>query len=359
MLLRCLPRGGWMLLCGAAGAQSFNVDVGDAASLPSASYGAAALSPGSWNWQLTLDRFDIQDVHGTTTAVDLYLGFGCPGTFSCDLPSTTGDDGRLMDDGHLCGQVNGFFDQLANGRYLVYTYVLVACGTAPPQRVNVPGSVEGDQILSGTWPGAFVLGGNYARHTVTVASGSIAVNVTSTGVGDGHVNGFQLVRIDDPTLPGIPQCFGDGSGAACPCGNSGQAGNGCQNSTGTGGAHLYTTGATSPDTVVLQCFGELPSALTIFLQGNATLPPAAFGDGLRCAGGILKRLYVKSASGGVAAAPAQGDPSITARSAALGDPIQAGERRYYQTYYRDSNPSYCPAPQGNTFNASHVVKIVW
>jgi len=163
------------------------------------------------------------------------------------------------------------------------------------------------------------------------------------------------------TSPGIPMCFGDGSLATpCPCANFGAAGHGCQNSSLTGGAILGCDGTTVPDTVVLFAAGERPSALTIFLQGTQTLTAGVvFGDGLRCASGTLKRLYVKNASGGAASAPAPGEPSITARSAALGDPIAPGTRRYYQTYYRDSNAVFCPPPQGNTFNSSNAVKIVW
>jgi hypothetical protein len=66
--------------------------------------------------------------------------------------------------------------------------------------------------------------------------------------------------------------------------------------------------------------------------------------------GTLKRLYVKSASGGACAAPLQGDPSITARSAALGAPILPGDTRYYQVYYRDSAAAFCPP---ETFNATN------
>ena len=122
-----------LLLAPSAAAQSFNVDVGNATSLPSGSYGAAALSPGFWNWQLTLDRSDIKEVHGAPTDVDLYLGFGCPATFACTDPSLVGQEALLMVDGHNCGQVNAFFDQLANGQYLVYTYVFMSCHFMAPQ----------------------------------------------------------------------------------------------------------------------------------------------------------------------------------------------------------------------------------
>ena len=71
------------------------------------------------------------------------------------------------------------------------------------------------------------------------------------------------------------------------------------------------------------------------------------------------RLYVKNAASGLVHAPEPGEPSITARSAALGDPIPPGERRYYQVYYRDPGPAFCPPPAGSTFNATNALKVVW
>jgi hypothetical protein len=110
---------------------------------------------------------------------------------------------------------------------------------------------------------------------------------------------------------------------------------------------------------VLTSSGELPLVLTVFIQGTSTVGPFLYGDGLRCTGGALKRLYSKNASGGVASAPEGGEPSITARSATLGDPLYPGFVRRYQTYYRDPNPMFCPSPSGSTFNASNAVSITW
>jgi hypothetical protein len=155
-------------------------------------------------------------------------------------------------------------------------------------------------------------------------------------------------------------CFGDGTLARCPCGNEGLPGHGCDNSHATGGARMLATGTTQPDTIVLHASGELPSVLSIFLQGNALVPgSASFGDGLRCVSGSLKRLYVKNASAGVVAAPGPGDPSITTRSAALGDPIAPGATRYYQTYYRDPNLAFCPSSQGDSWNVTNGVIVDW
>jgi hypothetical protein len=152
---------------------------------------------------------------------------------------------------------------------------------------------------------------------------------------------------------------GDGSLVDCPCSNLGTQGHGCNNSAGTGGARLDAAGTTNPDTVVLLATGELPSVLTLFVQADQVVSPVHFGDGLRCTGGVLKRLYAKSASMGLASAPGVADLPITARSAALGDPINPGERRYYFAYYRDPRGCFCAAPAGATFNATNAFAIIW
>jgi hypothetical protein len=56
---------------------------------------------------------------------------------------------------------------------------------------------------------------------------------------------------------------------------------------------------------------------------------------------------------------AQRDPSISPRSAALGDLIPSGGTRYYHTYYRDPSPTFCPNPPGNTWNVSNSVSVIW
>ena len=162
-----------------------------------------------------------------------------------------------------------------------------------------------------------------------------------------------------PRAP-LAHCFGDGGVAPCPCGNTGLAGRGCDNSSATGGALLTSTGTIAPDALVLTQQGELATALSIFLQGSQTLAsPVVFGDGLRCAGGSLKRLYVQNAVGGTASAPGPGDPSITAQSALLGDPLAPGATREYQVYYRDPVLGFCPSPQGNSFNVGNALRVTW
>lgn len=159
----------------------------------------------------------------------------------------------------------------------------------------------------------------------------------------------------------VPFCFGDGTSVTCPCGNSGATGHGCENSAATGGAQLTSAGQprVSSDTLVFTATGELPTAFSICLQGDTEIAPVIFGDGQRCAAGIMKRLYIVHAAGGMLTVPASGDPSVSARSAALGNPIAPGTIRIYQTYYRDSSSTFCPSPPGGTFNSSSGLRVRW
>jgi hypothetical protein len=161
--------------------------------------------------------------------------------------------------------------------------------------------------------------------------------------------------------PGEVICLGDGSGVVCPCSNFGEEGRGCENSDGTGGARVDASGTASlaADSLSLAVGGERATALSVVFQGTLEIAPASFGDGLRCAGGALKRLYVRAAVGGALVVPEVGDASISARSAALGDAIRAGDVRVDQVYYRDPDPAFCPAPSGATWNVTSAVRVAW
>ena len=149
---------------------------------------------------------------------------------------------------------------------------------------------------------------------------------------------------------------------ACPCANPASgADKGCDNSSSTGGAVLSATGSASlaADTVVFTTSGEKPTATSIVLQGTSTSATGVvFGQGIRCVAGSLKRLYVKNASGGSITAPAGADPSVSARSSALGDPLTPGLTRYYAVYYRDPIVlGGCAA--ASTFNITQSGSIAW
>jgi hypothetical protein len=155
---------------------------------------------------------------------------------------------------------------------------------------------------------------------------------------------------------------GAGGVIPCPCSNPpAGAGRGCDNSSATGGASISGSGSPNlaGDTLLLSTAGQRPSGTSIVLQGTTSNGTGVlFGQGVRCVAGTLKRLYVKTASGGSISAPTGGDASISARSAALGDPIAAGQHRFYTVYYRDPFVlGGCDALA--TFNATNAVDVGW
>ncbi len=183
----------------------------------------------------------------------------------------------------------------------------------------------------------------------------------ATNLVPGDTNGFLDIFVRDRGVPATAFCLGDGSAGACPCANSGASGKGCENSASTGGAVLASAGSASVsgDSLLLTTSGEPPTASSVVLQGDGAIGPIPFGDGLRCTGGALKRMYTKTASAGVVSAPQPGDASFSARSALLGDLIASGSTRYYQTYYRDPVSSFCASPTGNIWNVSSGLSILW
>jgi Tol biopolymer transport system component len=220
------------------------------------------------------------------------------------------------------------------------------------------------ELVSATTSG---VQGNSASESVAisadgrfVAFASNATNLFPGGSPSGGVfvrdrNASGATSVCDPGVNGV---------IACPCANAPSGpGRGCDNSSATGGASLGASGFAylSMDSLVFATSSEKPTATSIVLQGNAAnASGVVFGQGVRCVDGLLKRLYTTTASAGSITAPnfGAGDPTVSARSSALGDVISAGQSRWYLVYYRDPIVlGGCSA--GSTFNATQTVAIAW
>jgi Tol biopolymer transport system component len=170
-----------------------------------------------------------------------------------------------------------------------------------------------------------------------------------------RLGGTSFTSLCDPGVDGV---------LACPCSNSPSgSGRGCNNSAATGGAILAASGGAylSSDSLVFTTSGEKPTATSVLLQGTTQVSGGAtYGQGVRCLGGTLKRLYTKAASGGSVTCPnyGAGDPTVSARSAAKGNPIGAGQSRWYLVFYRDPIVlGGCPST--STFNATQTARVDW
>ncbi len=237
-----------------------------------------------------------------------------------------------------------------------------------PLTANVVDAEHGPSELACAWQ--TVLHHNAHTHPEPIDANCTTSSIITPEGCDGESYHFEiLLTVTDaaglsttavsrmyPDCTPLVVCAGDGSAAACPCGNFGGPGRGCENSLGTGGARLVATGSarTGADTLALAADGLPPAGSALFFQGDSALgggQGTAFGDGLRCAGGSVRRLGVVS----ITAATAQiGGPAGISLSA-VGLIPAAGGVRTYQTWYRNAAP-FCTV---ETFNLTNGSTLTW
>jgi hypothetical protein len=341
-----------LALSQAGRAQSFNIDVGTGNAIPSPALGAAASQPGTWNQVQAINTVQpLSDLTGAATTVTIQRTLGGGSDFYFNNSTTSGDDELLLDDGEFpltmtpsVWTISG----LSAGSYTVTTYAW-----APDSAALFSGvSVNGGPItpVGGTWTGMYQLGVTHALDTVTIpAGGTIAVTI-STYTTFATFDGLQIQQNGSAFAS---YCSGDGSGTACPCANSGSAGNGCASSVSTAGAHLAAGGSPSIGSDTLVLTGTLmPNSSALYFQGTARVNAglgAMFGDGLRCAGGTIIRLGTKTNAGGTSSYPSGSTP-ISVKGA-----NSAGALRDYQCWYRNA-AAFCTA---STFNLTNAVEVTW
>lgn len=324
----------------AAGAQNcWLVDIDLCAA--SASFNMLADANGTYDGVVGADNFgwSFQLASASTAATPdgMFLSGGAlsGGTYTV----CSGSDGTTFDTGAASATYPNNQDGIA-----------LACGTLLPGSAPEQGTgmgtqdrfrIEGNPAAA---PGCYFFGGNPIA--------SFHMQLYSSNV----------------TLPSVNPLTvyceaGTGGVIACPCGNppAGPA-RGCDNSLATGGSQLNASGAANlaADTLVFTTNSQTNNGTTILLQGTSAIATGVnFGQGVRCVGGSLKRLYVKSPGGtGGITAPVGADLSVSARSAALGDTIVAGSTRYYMAYYRD--PIVLGGCAANaTFNATNALQVAW
>jgi Tol biopolymer transport system component len=302
----------------------------------------------SGDTNVSWDSFVYDRQTGTTDRVSISTSGAQGGSFFVQYPSPViTADGRYVvfssEAGNLInGDTNGVFDVFMRDR-LLGTTERVSVGTE---------SVQGNatsMIPFISENGRFV--------SFTSASNNFESNDTNQAM-DIFVRDANPTSFTSLCTPGVNGV------AACPCANPpSNTGRGCDNSAATGGAALTASGVAyvSEDSLTFTASGEPPTALSILLQGSSPASSGiVFGQGVRCVDGSLKRLFVKTASGGSILAPdvLAGDPTVSAQSAVLGDVITAGQSRWYFVYYRDQVVlGGCSAT--STFNATQTGKVTW
>jgi hypothetical protein len=176
-----------------------------------------------------------------------------------------------------------------------------------------------------------------------------------------HGSGWNIDDVEiwseAPAPPGQGFCFGDlGYGTSCPCTNDNDGtlpGAGCANGVHASGAYLTATGSASVtgDTLVLRTTHGEPNNSGLYFQGTTNLAGGLlWGDGLRCTGGGVRRLQVRFAD--------TDGSSLTTIPIGTAGGVSAGDRRYYQLWYRNIVAPPCGAGV-NDFNSSNGYVITW
>jgi hypothetical protein len=185
-----------------------------------------------------------------------------------------------------------------------------------------------------------------SRITFQVVAGTsylIQIGGFGTASGTGTLN-FSI----DPPI--VAYCFGDGTGTACPCANTGGPGQGCANSTGNGSQLTWSGSASvSANDLVLHATNDVTGQFGLFFQGVGAVNSGLgvlFGDGLRCANSTITRLQTINAPGGVG-----GSTSVSISAAGN---VLPGQTRHYQFWYRTPQ-----GPCGTGFNTSNGVRVSW
>ncbi len=175
-------------------------------------------------------------------------------------------------------------------------------------------------------------------HFITVA--------TSDECGNGT---FEVIKLTVKIPPGrgTPFCFG--TQAACPCGNNGLPGHGCDIAQQTGGVCLndvnFLPNGSGGGTVQLMGvgfpLGTNPTVVAI--RSPLTQAPSPLGDGVLCLGGQVHRLATQAAA----------DGKVLFNHVHT----QGAGRFYYQLWFRNPPAAFCNAQAA--FNLSNGLELQW
>jgi len=141
---------------------------------------------------------------------------------------------------------------------------------------------------------------------------------------------------------GNAYCFGDGSGAVCPCAAFGGAGEGCMSTSGTGATLTGSGNAdTGSDSFQLDVSGAPANKPGLFFQGVNMLSNPA-GDGILCSNSSLRYAVNSTDAAGNVTQSGFGANAVT------------GQTLNYQYWYRDTGN-----PCGGGFNFSNGWVVTW
>jgi hypothetical protein len=164
--------------------------------------------------------------------------------------------------------------------------------------------------------------------------------------------------------PSTHFCFGDGTGAHCPCVNDGAPGRGCANSENANGGLFRAAGrprrnpGTGTDSIVFGVDG-VPARPDALPPGKISVAPVAYGTA--CAARARSR-----GSSGSREQPGdrdlpEGRPGVgVQRSASQGDPVaNSGLDALLPGRLPRHGPRVLPGARGGSINITNGLSLVW
>ncbi|MBL8857448.1 MAG: hypothetical protein JNL28_02950 [Planctomycetes bacterium] len=331
--------------------------------------------------QTVLIRLSDKGLGGGAYTLNVSAVFPPPSNDDCATPIVLGGPGTypFLSEGATTG-VEGQSATTGCGssvkRDTWYTYTATVTGTLTVSTCAQMTSSSKDTKIAlysgaGCPAGTGITCNDDAGSTCSGMGGSTLESIVSTSVNCGDVITIQMGHFSTTTVlagtftvsevgtscstPTTAFCLGDGTGAPCPCGNTGAAGHGCGSSAFAGGAILSSTGIASDetsgtDTLVLTAT-DIPGPGLFFQSNGLAGAPINFGDGHLCASVGIIRLGVVFPAAGVASYPG----GLTPNPIHIQGGAVAGQTKHYQCWYR-SVPGLCTA---NNYDLTQGLTLTW
>lgn len=244
------------------------------------------------------------------------------------------------------GSINGSFGN--SGDFTGGQYTFVESGSSSlPTSGNAPAGTYNQSFNTGagtSWNSGTAGVFNTPLSMISGPAGNWTLRIYDWAGGDtGSFSGFTLYgNGGGPVNQGVAYCFGDGSGAACPCGAFGATGAGCLTTSGTGATLVGTGDAdVSSDSFVMTVTGGPANKPGIFFHGvNQVFLPIA--DGILCSN-ATKRYDVNPL-----------DSTGAATQSGFGAFASSAVTLNYQYWFRDPGN-----PCGGGFNFSNGWVVTW
>ena len=191
-----------------------------------------------------------------------------------------------------------------------------------------------------------------ANHSGVIENGLETANGYDDLVSDTNIDDPHGVALDFHTHEGAGDPFCGGDSNMCPCNNLGAPNTGCAHSLGYGAGLKGSDGTDgiTNDDLILKAEYLPPGTSALLFAGSTPLAGGfgiPFGDGLRCVGGAVSRIGVRTADG---QGFASWGPGMASQQGFV-----VGQTTYFQVWFRDT-AIFCT---GDLYNLTNGLQVTF